>query len=100
MKVEGPDKDGMCWPKCTWFKCGKNVLRFRGNVLWCDWLEQECVGPSCAYASCVRSKLLAEGRCGLVIRRRTRDSLSPEDFRLDVKLKGKVAKMVREDDVI
>ncbi len=100
MKVEGPDKDGMCWPKCTWFKCGKNVLRFKGNILWCDWLEQECLGPSCAYSNCVRSKLLTEGRCGLVIRRRTRDSLSPEDFRLDVKLRGKVAKRVKGDDVI
>jgi hypothetical protein len=100
MKVEGPDKDGFCWPKCVWFKCAKNVLRPKGNVLWCDWLEQECLGPSCAYASCIRNKLLAENKCGLVIKRITRDTIRPDDFKLDIKLKGKTAQKLDEDDLI
>ncbi len=99
MKVEGPDKDGNCWAKCTWFKCGKNVLRYKGSVIWCDWLEQECLGVSCAYASCVRGKLLAAGKCGFVIKRRTRDTLTPDDFKIDIKLKGKAAKIIGDDAV-
>ncbi|MEM3084029.1 MAG: hypothetical protein QXU32_04215 [Nitrososphaerales archaeon] len=100
MKVEGPDKDGFCWPKCVWFKCAKNVLRPKGNVLWCDWLEQPCLGPSCAYASCIRNKLLPENKCGLIIKRITRDVIKPDDFKVNVKLRGKAAKVLDEDELV
>lgn len=100
MKVEGPDKDGICWPNCVLFKCAKNVLQQKGNVLWCDWLEQPCLGPVCAYASCIRNKLLPENKCGLVIKRITQDIIRPEDFKVDVKLKGKAAGKFDMDDIV
>jgi len=58
------------------------------------------LGPSCAYASCIRNKLLPENRCGLVIRRLTRDTIKPDDFKVNVKLKGRAAKVLDEDDLV
>ncbi len=100
MSVEGPDKNGFCWPQCVLFKCTKSVLRTRGDVLWCEWLEQSCLGPSCAYSSCMRNKLLPENRCGLSVKRITRDVISPEDFKVDIKLKGRAANLIDEDDLV
>lgn len=100
MRVEGPDKNGMCWPKCTWFKCEKKVLKHMGKVLWCEWLEQPCIGASCAYASCMRNKLLSGNKCGLVIKRITKDVVRPEDFKVNVKLRGKLANILDDDDLV
>ena len=99
-KIEGPYKKGLCWPNCTWFKCVKNVLREKENDLWCDWLEQSCVGPSCAYASCVRNQLLPENRCGLAVKRITKDIVQPTDFKINVKLKGRAAGSIDMDDLV
>ena len=100
MPVEGPDPNGHCWPRCVWFRCGKRALLIRGNEYWCKWLNEPCAGPSCSYAYCARGKLLPENRCGLVVRRITRDKITPEDFKLDIKLKGRLAKKLGEEDII
>ncbi|MFQ5940990.1 MAG: hypothetical protein ACE5KA_04750 [Nitrososphaerales archaeon] len=63
-------------------------------------MEQTCLGPSCAYASCIRNKLLPENKCGLIVKRITRDVIRPEDFKVDVKLKGRAARNVDEDDLV
>ena len=81
-------------------KCVKNVLREKENDLWCDWLEQSCVGPSCAYASCVRNQLLPENRCGLAVKRITKDIVQPTDFKINVKLKGRAAGSIDMDDLV
>src|SRR3990172_5976466 len=99
MRQEGPDPEGFCVPQCVWFKCGRDALQLRGNVLWCQWLEQPCLGPSCSYSVCSRNKMLPQNRCGLVVRRITRDLTQPEDYVVDVKLKGRLANML-DDDVI
>jgi len=44
--------------------------------------------------------LLPENRCGLVVKRITRDVISPEDFKVNVKLKGKAAKRLDDDDIV
>jgi hypothetical protein len=44
--------------------------------------------------------LLPENRCGLVVKRITRDVISPEDFKVNVKLKGKAAKRLDDDDLV
>lgn len=100
MRVEGPDSNGLCWPRCTWFKCEKKVLKQMGKVLWCEWLEQPCIGASCAYASCIRNKLLSNNRCGLVIKRTTKDEIRPDDFKVNIKLKGRLANMLDDDEVV
>ena len=58
-----------------------------------------CVGASCSYAFCIRSKLLPDNRCGLVVKRLTTDVVKPEDFSLNIKLKGKFARKLDGDIV-
>jgi hypothetical protein len=36
----------------------------------------------------------------LVVKRITRDVIKPEDFKVDVKLKGRAAKILDEDDLV
>ncbi len=100
MRIEGPDPNGICWPNCTLFKCEKKALKFMGKVLWCEWLEQPCVGASCAYASCIRNKLLSGNKCGLIVKRLTKDVIKPDDFKVNIKLKGKLANRLDEDEII
>jgi len=96
---EGPNKDGKCWPRCISFKCGRRSMLIRGQTIWCSWLNDLCAGPSCSYALCIRSKLLPDNRCGLVVRRITTDVVKPEDFTLNIKLRGKLAKKLDGDIV-
>ena len=58
------------------------------------------MGPSCSYAYCARGKLLPGNRCGLAVRRITSDKITPEDFKLDIKLKGKLAKKLGDEDIV
>jgi len=44
--------------------------------------------------------LLPENKCGLVVKRITRDVISPEDFKVNVKLRGKAAKRLDDDDLV
>lgn len=99
MPHEGPDSSGRCWPRCVSFKCAKKSILYRGHAVWCSWLNDACAGPSCSYAQCVRNKLLPDNRCGLVIRRITSDVVKPEDFNLNIKLKGKLARKLEGDIV-
>ena len=98
MPREGSDDRGLCWPQCVWFKCGKRVLQIRGRAIYCTWLNDDCAGPSCSFALCVRGKMLPDSRCGLIVRRLTTDTLRPEDFKVDVKLRGKVARRLGDED--
>jgi hypothetical protein len=97
MPVEGPDEMGICWPKCGWFRCGKQAIQYRGQVIWCTWLNDNCVGPSCSYAICARNKMLPDNRCGLLIKRATSDSIKPEDFKINVKLRGQLARRLQKE---
>ncbi|MCS7116562.1 MAG: hypothetical protein RMJ31_04810 [Nitrososphaerota archaeon] len=98
MPHEGPSPEGLCWPRCVWFKCGKRALLIRGNTIWCSWINESCIGPSCSYALCIRAKMLPQNRCGLVVKRVTTDKVRPEDFKLDIKIPGKLAQRIGSDE--
>ena len=97
---EGPDPNGFCWPKCIWFKCAKRALTFRSGTAWCSWTNDNCIGPSCSYALCIRSKLLPGNRCGLVVRRITVDKVKLKDFELNLKIPGKLAQRIGNKEEI
>jgi len=46
---------------------------------------------------CIRGKLISGNKCGLTVKRLTVDSLRPDDFKVEIKLKGKLAKRLGED---
>jgi hypothetical protein len=105
LPVEGPNQEGFCWPRCAWFKCGKIIagrpaIRYRGRNVWCTWINDACVGPRCSFALCVRGKMMSDGKCGLLVRRITRETIKPDDFKLDLKVKGRMAKRLGPLDEI
>jgi len=45
--------------------------------------------------------LVSGNMCGLMVKRVTVDRLKPEDFDIEIKLKGKLAKRLgRDDDIV
>jgi len=98
MLKEGPNDRGECWPYCVFFKCGKHALKTRGSVVRCLWINDDCIGPSCSFALCIRGKMVSGNRCGLTVRRVTVDIKRPEDLELDLKIKGKLAKRLKDFD--
>lgn len=101
MPREGPDERGFCIPKCMWFRCSRHALKTRSSILWCDWIEGECIGPSCTYAQCLRGKMMTDNRCGLVVRRVTTDTIKPDDFKLDFKISRKLTRRLgRDEDIV
>jgi len=50
---------------------------------------------------CIRERLLSNGVCGLSVKRKTDEEAAPEAIRMnDVKLRGKLLRRFREDDLI
>jgi hypothetical protein len=86
-----------CVPRCEVFQCGQRALIFQKNRAYCRWADDQCSGPDCNYASCGRGRLLANGTCGLNVKRKTRDETGPEAFEAPpVKLR-KLRRRIRED---
>jgi hypothetical protein len=42
--------------------------------------------------------MLPDNRCGLTVKRLTTDVVKPEDFGVDLKLKGKIARRLGDED--
>jgi len=54
------------------FRCLKKALKpqLRGNrvVFWCTYLNDECIGIKCQYASCAANAAAADGTCTYVVK--------------------------------
>jgi len=87
----------LCSPSCAFFRCARRALQIRGSKPWCSFINDYCDVKLCAYVQCIRGKLVSGNVCGLTVKRLTVDRLRPEDFRLEIKLKGKLAKRLGED---
>jgi len=64
----------ICNPLCRYFRCARRALNFRRNPPWCNWVNAPCTGYKCPYAQCVQVKMLPDGRCGLFVKRKTKES--------------------------
>lgn len=76
-----------------------------GKRVYCRWADDDCVGCTCNYAVCVRGRLLANGVCGLSVKRKTNEESAPETVNVgielnSVKVRGKLLRRFREDDLI
>ena len=95
-----------CFPSCDAFKCGQHALIHAGKRIYCRWADDDCVGCTCNYAICVRGRLLPNGVCGLSVKRKTNEESAPETVNAvsaklnTVKVKGKLLRRFREDDLI
>ncbi len=101
MLKEGPDEKGHCQPNCVFFKCGNRSINVQDDAIQCLWINDDCIGSSCSYALCVRGKMLAGNKCGLIIRRATLETKRPDDLDLNTKLKSRLTKRIKNvDDLI
>ncbi|MCJ7770739.1 hypothetical protein MUP37_04080 [Candidatus Bathyarchaeota archaeon] len=72
-----------------------------GRRVYCRWADDDCSGPSCNYAICLQRRLVSGGQCGLTIRRKTGEEIAPENAdKIDVKVKGKLLRRFRDDELI
>ena len=93
-----------CNPGCRFFRCAKNALTIKpvrafpnggemlrrqremyGEmppvILYCNWVNDVCIGYRCNYATCAKNAILPDGSCGLTarrMRRKRRRSLEQE----------------------
>ena len=89
-----------CFAKCEFFRCGQRALTFQGQRTYCRWADDICAGGTCNYAICIKSKLLQNGVCGLAIKRKTYEDGGPETLKPTIKLKGKILKRFKEEDIL
>lgn len=96
------EENKVCFPACDSFKCDQRALIYAGRRIYCRWADDDCVGHTCNYAVCVRGRLLPNGVCGLTIKRKTEDIPSPVvvERNIDVKLRGKLNRRFKEDDLV
>lgn len=89
-----------CEPDCEFFQCEQRAMMKKGGKVLCRWGEDECRGPSCNYAKCIRGRMLANGLCGLTIRRRTRGVEEEEiDEIQGVRIRGRLSSRLREKEL-
>jgi hypothetical protein len=61
-----------CSSACQSFKCAKNSLFFRGrDNVWCRETDEQCNVAKCTYSMCMKRRLLPEGICGEMVKRKT-----------------------------
>jgi len=89
-----------CTARCEFFRCGRRTLVFREGRPWCSFVNEPCTPESCAYVTCLRGKLIAGNKCGLTIRRITVENTTPNDYKLNIKLKNKYIKKIGDEDLV
>ena len=76
------------------------ALNYQGRRVYCRWAEDDCSGATCNYAICTRGRLLPNGMCGLNIKRKTDEDSGPEiSDEPEIKLKGKILKRMKGEDI-
>jgi len=89
-----------CTSRCEFFRCGRRMLVFREGRPWCSFVNEQCTPETCAYVTCLRGKLIAGNKCGLTVRRITIEKTSPNDFKLNVKIRNKDLKKFGDEDLV
>ncbi len=73
-------------------------------MIWCQWVEDPCQGPTCRYAICARGQLQKDLTCGLSIRREYKEveeepSMVEDELSLSkTKIKSRTLKKIKELD--
>jgi hypothetical protein len=88
-----------CSPECKLFKCSKNATIYRRDAVWCRWTDDLCDVANCAYAICIKRRLLPRGICGETIKRRTTDKRPEEVVGPPVKVRGKTLRRIGDKEI-
>jgi hypothetical protein len=88
-----------CNPTCQFFKCAKNANTNNRDSIWCSWTEETCDVGNCAYAMCVKRRLLPGGICGEAVKRKTVDKEPEETIGPTVKLRGRSLRKIGDKEI-
>ena len=91
-----------CTPFCQFFRCKKKALlivrKGKKPVAWCKWAMDNCIGPDCTFAFCVKHSLRDDKLCGLKVKREAKEVKLKEEREpvISERLKQKIKKRLRE----
>ena len=103
-RVVAKTEENMCTPFCKFFRCKKKALllmkKGRNPVAWCKWAMDNCIGPNCTFAFCIKHALREDKLCGLKVRREVKETKPEKEEREPViseRLKQKIKKRLRRE---
>lgn len=88
-----------CSPTCKFFRCAKNAAVYRRDDVLCKWTADTCNVANCAYAMCVKRRLLPRGICGETVKRKTTEKGPEETVGPAIKLRGKALRKIRDKEI-
>jgi len=88
-----------CSPTCKFFRCAKNAAVYRRDGVWCRLTNEPCDVAHCAYAICVKRRLLPGGICGETVKRKTVEKGPEEVIGPTVKLRGRALRRIGEKEI-
>jgi len=71
-----------------------------GSKLYCRWADDICAGTTCNYVICVRGRLLANGVCGLTVKRKTIEEEKMEEEKIPIRIKSKTLQRLGGDEIL
>ena len=95
LELSGPRP---CVPNCRFFRCAKRALVIRGDTFWCKWANDVCNVGNCAFATCLKRRLLPGGICGETVKRRTKE-VGPEAIEA-IKVSPRILKKLGEEEIV
>ncbi len=92
------DQPKSCFAKCEFFRCSQRSIRFKGDVAWCNFADDECEISKCKYSQCIRSRLLPDGACGFTVTTKNVE-LEPLEVANPVKVPAKLMQKIKEREL-
>jgi hypothetical protein len=71
----------------------------RGRTVYCRFADDECEGPQCTYAICIRNRMLPNNLCGLTIKKDKKTEELPLETVQGFKVKGKLSHRLGEEEL-
>jgi len=76
-------------------------MKMQGKSVWCTWTSEPCNPANCAYAICMKRRILPNGVCAFSVKRKTREEEQPEDLLKDeIKVRGKLFRKTGEKRIL
>jgi len=75
-------------------------MQWRGKEVYCKYADDLCDVASCKYGFCVRNRLLANGLCGMTVKKVTKMDEIPLEKEVEgVKVRGKLQQRLGEKEL-
>ncbi len=87
-----------CSANCEFFRCTQRSIRFKDQVAWCNFADDECEISKCKYSQCVRSRLLPNGTCGFTVAVKN-PKIEPFEITKPIRVPAKLMQKIKEREL-